>query len=299
MAVVTGGGGGIGGEVSKWLAKEGVAVVVNDVGSDLTGSGFSSTPADRIVSEIIGNGGDAVANYDSVAQPDGAKHIVNAAMGMFGRLDIVCHAAGIVRDRMVFNMLEEEWDDVINVHLYGALNIVAEAVPIMKSQSYGRIILFSSVSALGNLGQCNYSAAKGGQIGIVQGLADELKGDNITINAVFPGADTRMTEGMPNTARAYIGQWGVSAESSDAQGIRSSVRNAPKVAYLCTEAAGNITGQVIGVFGPPMTVYSRRVLMRKLHKSNDWQFDDLDFAIGSSLNLDILESRLGSKHEQR
>ena len=145
MAVVAGGGGGIGGEVSKWLAKEGVAVVVNDVGSDLTGSGFSSTPADRIVSEIIGNGGDAVANYDSVAQPDGAKRIVNAAMGMFGRLDIVCHAAGIVRDRMVFNMLEEEWDDVINVHLYGALNIVAEAVPIMKSQSYGRIILFSSV----------------------------------------------------------------------------------------------------------------------------------------------------------
>ena len=102
---------------------------------------------------------------------------------------------------------------------------------------------------------------------------------------------------MPSTARAFIEQWGVSAESSDVQGIRSSVRNAPKVAYLCTEAAGNITGQVIGVFGPPMTVYSQRVLMRKLHNSKAWQFDDLDFAIGSSLNQNILESRVGGKHE--
>ena len=287
VAVVTGGGGGIGGAVSRRLAGEGCSVVVNDPGGSLSGAGASEAPANAVVSRIRVEGGHAIPSYDSVATFEGAERIVQAALDTYGRLDIVCHAAGILRDRMVFNMSEEEWDDVIRVHLYGAFNLVRQAVPHMMRQRYGRILLFSSVSALGNLGQANYSAAKAGQIGLALSLAKELAPYNITANAVLPGADTRMTEGMPETARAYIEQWGRSSGAPVMEGARSAERNAPKIAYLCTEAAANITGQVIGTFGLPMTIYSPRQVVRTLLKSGDWTLDDLDLIMPNSLTKDL------------
>ena len=287
VAVVTGGGGGIGGAVSRRLAGEGCSVVVNDPGGSLSGAGASEAPANAVVSRIRVEGGQAIPSYDSVATFEGAGRIVQAALDAYGRLDIVCHAAGILRDRMVFNMSEEEWDDVIRVHLYGAFNLVRQAVPHMMRQRYGRILLFSSVSALGNLGQANYSAAKAGQIGLALSLAKELAPYNITANAVLPGADTRMTEGMPETARAYIEQWGRSSGAPVMEGARSAERNAPKIAYLCTEAAANITGQVIGTFGLPMTIYSPRQVVRTLLKSGDWTLDDLDLIMPNSLTKDL------------
>ena len=287
VAVVTGGGGGIGGAVSRWLAGEGCLVVVNDPGRALSGAGASEAPANAVVSQIRAEGGRAIPSYDSVATFEGAGRIVQAALDAYGRLDIVCHAAGILRDRMVFNMSEEEWDDVVQVHLYGAFNLVRQAVPHMVRQRYGRILLFSSVSALGNLGQANYSAAKAGQIGLARSLAKELAPYNITANAVLPGADTRMTEGMPETARAYIEQWGRPSDAPVLDGARSAERNAPKIAYLCTEAAANITGQVIGTFGLPMTVYSPRQVVRTLLKSGDGSLDDLDLIMPNSLTKDL------------
>ena len=287
VAVVTGGGGGIGGAVSRRLAGEGCSVVVNDSGGSLSGAGASEAPANAVVSRIRVEGGHAIPSYDSVATFEGAGRIVQAALDTYGRLDIVCHAAGILRDRMVFNMSEEEWDDVIRVHLYGAFNLVRQAVPHMMRQRYGRILLFSSVSALGNLGQANYSAAKAGQIGLALSLAKELAPYNITANAVLPGADTRMTEGMPETARAYIEQWGRTSGAPVMEGARSAERNAPKITYLCTEAAANITGQVIGAFGLPMTVYSPRQVVRTLLKSGDWSLDDLDLIMPNSLTKDL------------
>ena len=287
VAVVTGGGGGIGSAVSRRLASEGCSVVVNDPGSALSGAGASEAPANAIVSQIRAGGGQAIPSYDSVATFEGAERIVQAALDAYGRLDIVCHAAGILRDRMVFNMSEEEWDDVVRVHLYGAFNLVRQAVPHMMRQRYGRILLFSSVSALGNLGQANYSAAKAGQIGLALSLAKELAPYNITVNAVLPGADTRMTEGMPETARAYIEQWGRTSGAPVIEGARSAERNAPKIAYLCTEAAANITGQVIGVFGLPMTVYSPRQVVRTLLKSSDWSLDDMELIMPNSLTKDL------------
>ena len=287
VAVVTGGGGGIGGAVSRRLAGEGCSVVVNDPGGSLSGAGASEAPANAVVSRIRVEGGHAIPSYDSVATFEGAGRIVQAALDTYGRLDIVCHAAGILRDRMVFNMSEEEWDDVVRVHLYGAFNLVRQAVPHMVRQRYGRILLFSSVSALGNLGQANYSAAKAGQIGLALSLAKELAPYNITANAVLPGADTRMTEGMPETARAYIEQWGRSSGAPVMEGARSAERNAPKITYLCTEAAANITGQVIGTFGLPMTVYSPRQVVRTLLKSGDWTLDDLDLIMPNSLTKDL------------
>ena len=287
VAVVTGGGGGIGGAVSRRLAGEGCSVVVNDPGGSLSGAGASEAPANAVVSRIRVEGGHAIPSYDSVATFEEAGRIVQAALDAYGRLDIVCHAAGILRDRMVFNMSEEEWDDVVRIHLYGAFNLVRQAVPHMVRQRYGRILLFSSVSALGNLGQANYSAAKAGQIGLALSLAKELAPYNITANAVLPGADTRMTEGMPETAKAYIEQWGRTSGAPVMEGARSAERNAPKIAYLCTEAAANITGQVIGTFGLPMTVYSPRQVVRTLLKSGDWTLDDLDLIMPNSLTKDL------------
>ena len=287
VAVVTGGGGGIGGAVSRWLAAEGCSVVVNDPGAALSGTGASEAPANAVVSQISAGGGRAIPSYDSVATFEGAERIVQAALDAYGRLDIVCHAAGILRDRMVFNMSEEEWNDVLRVHLYGAFNLVRQAVPHMMRQRYGRILLFSSVSALGNLGQANYSAAKAGQIGLARSLAKELAPHNITVNAVLPGADTRMTEGMPETARAYLEQWGRPSDAPVIEDARSAERNAPKIAYLCTEAAASITGQVIGAFGLPMTVYSPRQVVRTLLKSGDWSLDDMELIMPNSLTKDL------------
>jgi len=295
VALVTGGGGGIGRGVCKWLAREGASVVVNDLGGSLDGAGSSQGPADTAVEEIRAEGGTAMANFDSVSTYEGAEKIVQAVLDSFGRLDILCHVAGILRDRMVFNMAEEEWDDVLQVHLYGAFNVVRQAVPHMIKQRYGRIVLFSSTSALGNSGQANYAAAKEGQVGLARVLARELAPYNITVNAVYPGGDTRMTQGVPDAAlqvRARSGITGagtIAEETSrgEVENPRDPERNAPKCVYLCTEAAGNITGQVIGTAGLPMTLYSPRHVSRVIHKDGPWTLDELDVLVPSSLTQGI------------
>jgi len=160
VAIVTGAGRGIGRGVAKLLADEGASVVVNDLGGAVDGSESSATPADLVVGEIKEDGGTAVASYESVAEFDSAGKIIQTAMDEFGRLDILVNAAGILRDRMIFNMTEEEWNAVVQVHLYGTFNIMRHSVPHMIEQQYGRIVLFSSISALGSPGQANYSAAR-------------------------------------------------------------------------------------------------------------------------------------------
>ena len=152
VAIVTGSGRGIGREVALWLAKDGAKIVVNDLGGSVDGSGDSATPADQVVEEIKALGGEAVACYDSVADYEGAQNIVKTAVDNFGGIDILCHPAGILRDRMIFNMTEEEWDAVLQVHLYGAFNMVRSVAPHMVKQNYGRIVLFSSGSGLGASG---------------------------------------------------------------------------------------------------------------------------------------------------
>ena len=197
VAIVTGAGRGIGREVAKLIASEGGSVVVNDFGVSLDGMNSSNTPAAEVVNEISKAGGKAVANYDSVSEWDSSKNIIQTAIDNFGKVDILCNAAGILRDRMIFNMTEEEWDGVLKVHLYGTFNMVRHCVPLMIEQNYGRILLFSSGSALGASGQANYSAAKEGIVGFTRSLSRELSEYNITLNAVYPGGATRMTESIP------------------------------------------------------------------------------------------------------
>ena len=306
VAIVTGAGRGIGRGVALQLAEEGASVVVSDLGGAVDGTGASSTPADEVVKEIRDAGGQAVPSSNSVAEFDSAGQIVQTAIDSFGRVDIVCHVAGILRDRMVFNMTEEEWDGVLQVHLYGAFNMVRQVVPHMIEQKYGRIVLFSSGSGLGASGQANYAAAKEGMVGFARSLARELAPFDITVNAVYPGGSTRMTATVPDstrqlrqqqqTAAAAVAAGQQAAQGMQAQGApiqgpeeaRDPENNAPKVVYLCTEAGGSITGQVIGTSGWPMTLYSPRHVTRSIHKDGRWTLDELDELIPISLGAGLV-----------
>ncbi|MBM3947127.1 MAG: SDR family NAD(P)-dependent oxidoreductase, partial [SAR202 cluster bacterium] len=285
-----GGGGAIGGGIAKLMAAEGAAVVVNDLGGSVTGEGASQGPAEKMVAEIREAGGKAVANYDNVASFKGAGAMVDAAIKNFGRLDILCHVAGILRDRMVFNMTEDEWDGVVAVHMGGAFNTVRNAVPHMIRQRSGRILLFSSGSGLGNSGQSNYSAAKEAMVGMAHSLAAELKPYNITINAIYPGGASRMTGTVPQTTRdlrAARGIVGGGAQGGRAAAFdeesRDTANNAAKAVYLCTEEGGVITGQVVGTSGWPMTLYTSRHVIRAISKPGRWTLDELDQVAPQSL----------------
>ncbi len=202
VAVVTGGGRGIGRGVSLLLASEGARVVVNDYGVAVDGSQPSDGPAAEVAEEIRAAGGQAAPNFDSVATMEGGEKMIKQALDEFGRLDIVVNVAGILRDRMVFNMTEEEWDSVVAVHLKGHFTTTKPASIIMRQQRSGRIITFTSGSGLrGSSGQANYGAAKAGIAGFTRVIARDLGRYGVTCNSISPGAQTRMTATVPQSAR--------------------------------------------------------------------------------------------------
>ena len=217
VAIITGAGEGIGREYALDLAKRGAAVVVNDIGH---GPDQCRT-ADRVVDEIKKAGGQAVASFDSVATMTGGQHIVDTAMDHFGKVDILINNAGILRDRTFMKMTEQEWDDVIAVHLKGAFCVTQPAVKIMKENGYGRIVFTASSSGMyGNFGQSNYGAAKMGVIGIMNTLKLETGRYDININTVAPNAATGMTQGVfPDEVAKRI----------------KPEFNTPIVAFLCSE----------------------------------------------------------------
>ena len=301
VAIVTGSGRGIGRDTALQLADEGAAVVINDLGGSLEGEGSDLSPAQKVVEEIKSSGGNAVASGESVAEFNTAEKIVQTAIDNFGRVDIMCHVAGILRDRMVFNMTEEDWDSVLKVHLYGAFNMVRHVVPHMIEQNYGRIVLFSSGSGLGASGQANYASAKEGMVGFVRAISRELSLFGITANAVYPGGNTRMAQSVPQSTRdlrkdlsdqahggteddgsTELSYWDFPEEYMD------PANNAPKAAYLCTEAAGNITGQVIGTNGWPLDLYSPRQVIRSIHKNGRWTLKELEDLIPFTLSNGLI-----------
>ncbi|MCH7522933.1 MAG: SDR family NAD(P)-dependent oxidoreductase, partial [Chloroflexi bacterium] len=198
VAIVTGAGRGIGKALALQMAEEGASVVVNDAGVGPDGVGHDNGPAEQVVAEIKDKGLTAVANYDSVATMDGGDSIIKTALDSFGRLDILVNNAGILRDRMIFNMSEQEWDDVIAVHLKGHFACIKPAAVLMRQQRYGRIINFSSESGLwGNAGQANYGAAKSGIAGLTRVVARDMGRYGVTCNAIAPRAMTRLTATIP------------------------------------------------------------------------------------------------------
>ena len=203
VAVVTGAARGIGREIALLMARLGARVVVNDYGGSEGGQGATQAPANEVVEEIRKAGGQAVANYDSVATMAGGEHIVQTAIDAFGRVDIVVNNAGILRDRMIFNMTEEEWDAVLNTHLKGTFAVTRAAAPRMKEQRAGRFINMTSTSGLvGNIGQANYAAAKLGIVGLTKVVALDMARYNVTANCISPFAWTRMIGTIPTETDA-------------------------------------------------------------------------------------------------
>ncbi len=195
VAIITGAGGGLGKSHALELARRGALVVVNDLGGTVDGSGSDASAAQAVVDEIKAAGGEAIANHDSVATPDGGAAIVQTALDAYGRVDIVINNAGILRDKAFHNMTPDLLDPVIDVHLKGAFNVTRPAYIKMKEQGYGRIVSTSSGAGLfGNFGQTNYGAAKMGLVGFTRVLAVEGAKNNIKANVIAPVAKTRMTE---------------------------------------------------------------------------------------------------------
>ncbi len=289
-AIVTGGGRGIGRGVAMLLAEQGASVVVNDIGTELDGSGGGSGPAGRLVEEINEAGGTAVASLDSVAEFEGGERIVQTAIDNFGRLDIVVTPAGILRDRMVFNMTEEEWDDVIAVHLKGTFSVVRPASIIFRQQQSGRIITFSSVSGLyGSSGQANYGAAKDGIAGFTRVVAKDLAKYGVTANAISPGADTRMTASVPDTTRQIRRQ----GQIPPPEGIltRAPEDIAPMVAWLASDASAGVTGQVFHCAGNTVGLMSNPAVVKAMNKDGRWSVEEIAAMYSSTLGMDVINPR--------
>ncbi|MQA00658.1 MAG: SDR family NAD(P)-dependent oxidoreductase [Dehalococcoidia bacterium] len=292
VAIVTGAGRGIGRGVALQMADEGAAVVIADFGGNLDGSGGDAGPADEVANEIKAQGGRAIAHYGDVSKFADTKDLVDTTLREFGRVDILCHVAGILRDRMVFNMTEEEWDAVLAVHLKGAFNTTRNAIVPMLKQGYGRVLLFSSGSGLGSTGQANYSAAKEGMVGLARALSREVGPYGIAVNAIYPGGNTRMTQSVPDTAAQIRAAAGIQragrAQTMTSNGDggptpRDPENNAPPVAWLCTEAGGAVSGQVIGTSGWQASRYSPRQVIRSVHQARHWTVDELAQAVPGQL----------------
>jgi NAD(P)-dependent dehydrogenase (short-subunit alcohol dehydrogenase family) len=244
VAIITGAGGGIGREHALLFAREGAKVVVNDLGSDRHGGGKGGELADKTVADIKAAGGEAVANYDSVATREGADGLVWSALSKFKKLDIVVNNAGILRDKTLVNMSEADFNLVIDVHLKGTFLVTQAAARTFKVQGKGgRIINTTSMSGLlGNFGQANYASAKGGIYSLTRTASMELQRDGVTVNAIAPVALTRMTSDLSMMK-------GVTEEQMGPQHI------APVAAFLASELAADITGAIVGVHGAKVFLY--------------------------------------------
>src|SRR5882672_2672722 len=262
-ALVTGAGRGIGRGIAIALADAGAKVVVNDLGATLDGEGGDRSPADVVVREIKAAGGEAQANYGNVADFAQGTEMVEQAAKAWGRIDIVVHVAGILRDRMVFNMAESEWDAVIAVHLKGAFNVTRAASIRMREQKTGRIIAMSSVSALGAPGQPNYAAAKNGIIGLMWSTANAMAKYGVTANSIMPSGATRMIDSTPRGREVFetSGKW----PSEQAIGTERDPDNvAPLVVFLSSDQGASVNGQVFHSFGYGYTVLAQPQAIRRL-----------------------------------
>jgi NAD(P)-dependent dehydrogenase (short-subunit alcohol dehydrogenase family) len=281
VAAVTGGGRGIGREVSRALAAQGAAVVVNDLGVSVAGQKETVSPADEVAKEIKAGGGNATANHLDISTPEGGEGLVEQAIKDFGKLDILVNVAGILRDRMIFNMTIEEWDAVVRVHLRGHFCTMRPASAHMRERKFGRIINFSSNSALGAPGQPNYAAAKAGILGLTYSAANSLQKYGITVNAIMPGAATRMTDTIPEGRLP-----GTRPASEEATGTPMDPVNVPPIiVFLASDEGAAVNGQCFGASGYRITRYTHIQPDRILSSNGPWDIDQL---------FKIFKSTLGS-----
>jgi NAD(P)-dependent dehydrogenase (short-subunit alcohol dehydrogenase family) len=284
VAIVTGAGRGIGRGYARALAKEGARVVVNDFGSAWDGSGRDDRPAQQVVDEIVADGGVAIADYGDVADWGEGHRLIDLAVEQFGRLDILICNAGILRDRMLFNLGEEEWDQVVRVHLKGHFVPTRAAARHWRAlakesgdPANASVVFTSSSSGLyGNAGQLNYDAAKAGIAGMAVAAARELSGYGVRVNAVSPSARTRLTEQTFETD-----QRSGSTESFDAMDPDNV---APWVTFLCTDEARDISGQVFEVRGGLVQRVEGWHRTAEISQARRWSLDELEIQAKALFN---------------
>lgn len=262
--VVTGAGSGIGRAIAIGCAAEGAKVVVADLGVSLAGENPASEVADAVVKEISAAGGEAVAVAEDVATMAGGEHIVGAAVERWGKIDGAVCVAGILRERMLFNMSEEEWDAVIRVHLKGHFTVFRTAAALMRKQESGSLIGITSGAFSGSVAQANYSAAKGGIVSLVRSAAAGLHRYGVRANAIAPIARTRMSANVPQEL----------AENGEPEDV------APMAEFLLSDAAGDVTGQVYTVVGGKIAVWNQPVEVRSMKKEGRWTPEEIAARFG-------------------
>jgi NAD(P)-dependent dehydrogenase (short-subunit alcohol dehydrogenase family) len=272
------------------MAAHGAKVVVNDFGVTVDGKEPSAKPAENTVKEIKAAGGVAVANTMDIATVAGGEGLVNQAIKEFGKLDILVNVAGILRDRMIFNMAEDEWDEVIRVHLKGHYCTMRPASAHMRERKAGRIINFSSGAALGAPGQPNYAAAKAAILGLTYSSAVALAKYNVTVNAIMPGASTRMTDSIPEGRMP--GGSGFRDSASVANTPMDPANVAPVVVFLASDEAQYVNGQAIGAMGYRVTRYSHIVPERVLMGDGPWTVERLAKSFKAALGSDMKPPRM-------
>ena len=264
VVIVTGAGGGIGRDIALMAGAHGARVVVNDIGASLDGKGEDSGPAARVVEEIRSAGGEAVANLDSVADPDSAHAIVRSALDAFGRLDGVVNNAGILRDSFFHKMAEEDWDRVLKVHLYGSFNVSRAAAPVFKEQQAGSVVHMTSTSGLiGNLAQANYSAAKLGIAGLSKSIALDMQRFGVRSNCIAPFAWSRMISSIK-----------VDSPEQEERVARlqqmTPAKVAPLAVYLLSDRAGTVSGQIFSVRNNEISLFSQPRPVRSVRRGDGW-----------------------------
>jgi NAD(P)-dependent dehydrogenase (short-subunit alcohol dehydrogenase family) len=274
VVAITGAGRGIGRAVALACAAEGAKVVVNDYGVSIDGGEPSSEVADAVVKEIESLGGQAVAVADDISTMAGGERIVATAVESFGRIDGVVTVAGILRERMLFNMSEDEWDGVIATHLKGTFTVFRAATAVMRKQEGGgSIVAFASgVGMWGSVSQANYAAAKGGVVALMRSAAVGMQRYGINVNAVAPVANTRMAANVP----------GGTAETGEPEDV------APMVVYLLSDAAKEITGQTYTVVGGKVALWSQPRETKQVVKDGRWTPQELAERIPAEVGIDRL-----------
>ncbi len=264
VVVVTGAGRGIGRDFALDMARHGARIVVNDIGTSVSGQGLDAGPAQSVVDEIVAAGSQAVANTDSVAEWPAAQRIVQTALDAFGRIDAVVNNAGILRDRFFFNMDPEEWRAVIDVHLNGAFYVSRAAAPHLRAQQSGSYVHLTSTSGLvGNLGQANYAAAKMGLTALSKSIAMDMARFNVRSNCISPFAWSRMIGAIP-----------AETEEQKARVARLQRMEAAKIAplatYLVSDAAAAVSGQIFAVRANEIFLMSQSRPTRSVHDGQGW-----------------------------
>ncbi len=287
VAIVTGAGRGVGKGVALQMAAEGAKVVVVDPGVNLDGSGYDQSIAQQVVNEIREAGGTAAACMESVATMEGGEQIVQTAIDHFGKLDIVVTCAGILRDRMIFNMTEQEWDDVIAVHLKGTFSVVKNACILFRQQRSGRVITFSSTSGLyGNSGQANYGAAKDGIAGFTRVVARDMGRYGVTANSIAPSASTRMIGSVPEEARNLRAARGVTGGNVGA--LRGDPEDvAPFTTWLASDEAAHVNGHVFYVTAGLVSLLNEPEPVRTMHKNSRWTVEEIIRVFPATLGVEL------------